>query len=267
MRLLKVLEVILALAVGGAAVSAQLRVRPVGELPNDAALRLMLRKLPTTGTFMETDAHPDDEDNALLAQMSHGRGMRTVLVSATRGDGGQNEIGPEIFQALGVLRTEELLAVHRFDGAEQYFTRAVDFGYSFSVDESIQKWGHDEIVGDYVRHIRAMRPDVIAGFICGGGGGGQHHQASTRLTNEAFRAAADPNRYPEQIREGLRPWQAKRVFCTEFGGRPPAGARDVVTISTSAFDPLLGRTYSEIGLEARSMHKCQGTSQLLLLPG
>jgi LmbE family N-acetylglucosaminyl deacetylase len=267
MRPFKISALILALIVGGSAVSAQLRVRPVGELPNDTSLRLMLRKLATTGTFMETDAHPDDEDNALLAQMSHGRGLRTVLVSATRGDGGQNEIGPEIFQALGVLRTEELLAVHRFDGAEQYFTRAVDFGYSFSIDESIEKWGRDQIVGDYVRHIRAMRPDVIAGFICGGGGGGQHHQASTRLTNEAFRAAADPARYPDQIREGLRPWQAKRLFCTEFGGRSSPGGRDVVTITTAAFDPLLGRTYSELGLEARSMHKCQGTSQLLLLPG
>src|SRR6476660_3343709 len=126
-----------------ASVPAQLRVRPVCELPGDVTLRLLLRKLASTGTFMETTAHPDDEDNALLAMMSHGRGMRTTLVSATRGDGGQNEIGPEIFQALGVLRTEELLAVHRFDGAEQYFTRAIDFGFSFSIEESIDKWGHD----------------------------------------------------------------------------------------------------------------------------
>jgi LmbE family N-acetylglucosaminyl deacetylase len=230
----------------------------------------MLRKLASTGTFMETTAHPDDEDNALLAMMSHGRGMRTTLVSATRGDGGQNEIGPEIFQALGVLRTEELLAVHRFDGAEQYFTRAVDFGYSFSIEESIEKWGHDEIVGDYVRHIRTIRPDVIIGFLCGGGGGGQHHQASTRLTLEAFRAAGDASKYPEQIKEGLRPWQAKRVFCTEFGGpqgQAAAATPDLLRVTTSEFDPLLGRTYAELGLEARSMHKCQGTSQLLLLPG
>src|SRR6476620_11690606 len=246
---------------------AQLRVRPVGELPGDITLRLMLRKLASTGTFMETTAHPDDEDNALLAMMSHGGGMRTTLVSATRGDGGQNESGPEIFQALGVLRTEELLAVHRFDGAEQYFTRAVDFGFSFSIEESIQKWGHDEIVGDYVRHIRTIRPDVIVGFLCGGGGGGQHHQASTRLTLEAFRAAADPSRYPEQIRDGLRPWQAKRVFCTEGFGTQ-AQTPDLLRVTaTSDFDPLLGRTYAELGLEGRSMHKCQGTSQLLLLPG
>ena len=214
---------------------AQLRVQPVGELPADVSLRLMLRKLNAVGTFMETTAHPDDEDNALLAMMSHGAGLRSVLVSATRGDGGQNEIGPEIFQALGVLRTEELLAVHRFDGAEQYFTRAIDFGYSFSLDESIQKWGHEEIVGDFVRHIRATRPDVIAGFICGGDGGGQHHQASTRLTAEAFRAAADASRYPEQIREGLRPWQAKRLFCLQgfsFQGQPAAlTSRDLLRVA------------------------------------
>ena len=222
---------------------AQLRVRPVGELPGDASLKLALRQLKTVGSFMETTAHPDDEDNALLAMMSHGRGMRTALVTATRGDGGQNEIGPEIFQALGVLRTEELLAVHRFDGAEQYFTRAIDFGFSFSIDESIEKWGHDEILGDFVRHIRAIRPDVIAGFLCGGAGGGQHHQASARLTIEAFRAAADPARYPDQIRDGLRPWQAKRVFCTEgfcragpdcAGADPRPAARELVGVRSGA---------------------------------
>ena len=268
MRTLRVLLSAILLLLVTTSVPAQLRVRPVGELPNDVALRLLLRKLASTGTFMETTAHPDDEDNALLAMMSHGRGMRTTLVSATRGDGGQNEIGPELFQALGVLRTEELLAVHRFDGTEQYFTRAVDFGFSFSIEESIEKWGHDEIVGDYVRHIRTIRPDVVVGFLCGGGGGGQHHQASTRLTLEAFRAAADPSRYPEQIREGLRPWQAKRVFCTEGFGAQGQPTPDLLRVTaTSEFDPLLGRTYSEVGLEGRSMHKCQGTSQLLMLPG
>ena len=267
------LSLALALCVATAAgttLIGQLRPQPVAERPGTTALTLMLRKLASTGTFMQTTAHPDDEDNALLAMLGHGQGMRTVLVSATRGDGGQNEIGPELFQALGVLRTEELLAVHRFDGAEQYFTRAVDFGYSFSVDESLEKWGREAIVGDYVRHIRSIRPDVIAGFLCGGEGGGQHHQASTRLTLEAFSAAADPSRYPEQIEEGLRPWRAARLFCTapwspgrQSEGRPA----DALTADVSAFDGALGRTYAELGLEARSMHRCQGTSQLLLLPG
>ncbi len=251
--------------------SAQLRPQPVGELAGETSLALQLRKLASIGTFMQTDAHPDDEDNGLLAMLGHGQGMRTVLVTATRGDGGQNEIGPELFTSLGVLRTEELLAVHRFDGAEQYFTRAIDFGFSFSVEESIQKWGHDEIVGDYVRHIRALRPDIIAGFLCGGEGGGQHHQASARLTLEAFRAAADPSKYPEQITQGLRPWQAKRVFCTDTTSFAPGTSAtrtpDLISTDVGAFDAVLGRTYGDLGIEGRSMHKCQGTSQLLPLPG
>lgn len=254
---------------GDRRLDAQLRVHTVAELPGEAALKLQLRKLASSGTFMQTTAHPDDEDNGLLAKLGLGDGMRAVLVSATRGDGGQNEIGPELFQALGVLRTEELLAAHRIDGAEQFFTRAVDFGFSFSAEESLEKWGHQEILGDLVRLVRTVRPDVIAGFLCGGGGGGQHHQASTRLTNEAFRAAADPARFPEQIRQGLRPWQASRVFCTDVSSFAPGARPDAATlrVSPASFDPVLGRTYAELGLEARSMHKCQGTSQLLLLPG
>src|SRR3954447_22477472 len=180
-RIVPIAAVVLALAVAlGVRPPAQLRVAPVGERPDDQGLELLLRKLSSTGTFMQTDAHPDDEDNGLLAMLGDGQGMRATLVTATRGDGGQNEIGPELGQALGVLRTEELLAVHRFDGAEQYFTRAIDFGYSFSLDESVQKWGEDEIVGDLVRHIRTIRPDVIAGFLCGGTAGGLHHQASAK---------------------------------------------------------------------------------------
>jgi LmbE family N-acetylglucosaminyl deacetylase len=265
------LVVLIALGVAGAGLPAQLRPQPVAELPGEATLQLLLRRLASTGTFMQATAHPDDEDNALLAMFGIGQGMRTVLVSATRGDGGQNEIGPELFQALGVLRTEELLAAHRFDGAEQFFTRAVDFGYSFSVDESIERWGGEEIAGDYTRLIRAIRPDVVAGFLCGGGGGGQHHQASTRLTAEAVRAAADPAKYPEQIKEGLRPWRVRRMFCTEgFGAGSQKGATPaagLLMVDTAGFDPVIGRTYSEVGLEARSMHKCQGMPQLLLLPG
>jgi LmbE family N-acetylglucosaminyl deacetylase len=249
---------------------AQLRVAPVGERPDSQALELLLRKLSSTGTFMETDAHPDDEDNSLLALLGWSQGMRTVLVTATRGDGGQNEIGPELGQSLSVLRTEELLAAHRLDGAEQYFTRAVDFGYSFSIEESIGKWGHDEIVGDLVRHIRTVRPDVIAGFLCGGQAGGLHHQASAKLTLEAFRAAGDPAKYPEQIKAGLHPWQAVRYFCTDensFAPNRPPLTPDEVATTVSGFDPALGRTCAALGVEARSMHRCQGTSQLLALPG
>ncbi|MBA3269103.1 MAG: PIG-L family deacetylase, partial [Acidobacteria bacterium] len=253
---------------------AQHRLQPISSQRGEPALELMLRKLDTVGNFMMTTAHPDDENNAMLAFYAHGNGFRTSLVSATRGEGGQNEIGPELFEALAVLRTEELLAAHRFDGAEQYFTRAVDFGYSFSVDETFEQWGKQEILSDYVRMIRTIRPDVIVGFVFDGAGGGQHHQASSRLTAEAYREAANPAAFPEQIqKEGLRPWQAKKFYYTAgFGGGAPAesaaGASNAVLAFTGgeAYDPILGRTYAEIAGEARSMHKCQGMSQLLPLP-
>src|SRR3979411_2250926 len=178
--------------------AGQMRVVPLDEEQGHVALGLALRHLSNTGIFMNTTAHPDDENNGLLVMLNRGQGYRTALATATRGNGGQNEIGPEIFEALGVLRTEELAALHRFDGAEQYFTRAVDFGYSFSVDETYQKWGRDEIVGDYVRLIRLIRPDVMTGMSPNGTGGGQHHQASAILSREAFKLAGDPTKYPEQ---------------------------------------------------------------------
>src|ERR1700693_1420770 len=127
--------------------SAQMRVVPIDEEQGHVALGLALRHLANTGIYMNADAHPDDEDNGVFVRLNRGQGYRTTLATATRGNGGQNEIGPEIFEALGVLRTEELAALHRFDGAEQYFTRAVDFGYSFSIDETFQKWGREEIIG------------------------------------------------------------------------------------------------------------------------
>ena len=250
--------------------SAQMRVTPIDELQGHVALGLALRHLGNAGIFMMATAHPDDENNGLLVMLNRGLGYRTTLATATRGNGGQNEIGPEIFEALGVLRTEELAALHRFDGAEQYFTRAVDFGFSFSVDETFEKWGHDEILGDYVRLIRTIRPDVIAGLSTTGVGGGQHHQASARIAREAFRLAGDATKYPEQLRDGLRPWQPRKIyFMTNFGGpADPNAERPARTLSVdlSGYDELLGKTYAEIGTEARSMHKCQGMAQLLSLP-
>lgn len=262
--------------------SAQHQLQPIAALRGTPALELALRKLDTIGTLMMTTAHPDDENNAMLAYYSHGKGFRATLVTATRGEGGQNEIGPELFESLAVLRTEELLAAHKFDGAEQYFTRAVDFGYSFSVEETLEKWGHQEILGDFVRMIRTTRPDIIVGWIFDGDGGGQHHQTSARLSLEAFRAAADPNQFPEQIKEGLRPWQAKKYYYTAgFGGGGPGGGRGGAARAPQLtgegakqplmfdgggyYDPVLGRSCNDISAEARSMHKCQGMSQLLPL--
>jgi len=270
----RALPIAIAVALLAAAIvmpRAQLRVVPVDEEQGHVALGLALRHLANVGIVMEATAHPDDEDNGLLVMLNRGQGFRTALVTATRGNGGQNEIGPEIFEALGVLRTEELLALHRFDGAEQYFTRAVDFGFSFSIDETFEKWGRDEITADYVRMIRTIRPDVIFGMSPTGNNGGQHHNASAVISHDAYKLAGDPTKYPEQIKEGLRPWQAKKYYWTQGFGPPNANAAAqegrLCRINSSAYDELLGRTYSEIGTEARSMHKCQGMAQLLALPG
>jgi LmbE family N-acetylglucosaminyl deacetylase len=248
--------------------TAQMRVIPLDEIEGHVALGLAIRHLGNTGIFMHTTAHPDDENNGLLVMLNRGQGYRTALATATRGNGGQNEIGPEIFEALGVLRTGELAALHRFDAADQYFTRAVDFGYSFSIEETFEKWGRGEITADYVRLIRTVRPDVIVTLPPTGNAGGQHHMASAVITRDAYKLAADPTKYPEQIKEGLRPWQAKKLYQTAgfgFPGEPPPSGK-VTRINASVYDALLGKTYHEIGTEARSMHKCQGMGQLLALP-
>jgi LmbE family N-acetylglucosaminyl deacetylase len=238
------------------------------------ALGLALRKLNVSGTFLQTAAHPDDETNALYAMFTHGMGLRSIDVQTTRGEGGQNEIGPELFGDIGVLRTSELLAAHRLDGAEQYFTRAIDFGYSFDPKEVIEKWGRTEIVGDFVRLIRTFRPDVVLTMNMQGRGGDRAHEATTVLTQEAYKAAGDPAKYPEQIKEGLRPWRAKKLyFAAGFGGRggpaptPAPPTVKLATVNTAMVDALLCRTYSEIGTDARSSHKCQGTNGLPPLPG
>jgi LmbE family N-acetylglucosaminyl deacetylase len=238
------------------------------------ALGLALRKLNVSGTFLQTAAHPDDETNALYAMFTHGMGLRSIDVQTTRGEGGQNEIGPELFGDIGVLRTSELQAAHRLDGAEQYFTRAIDYGYSFDPQEVINKWGRKEIVGDFVRLIRTFRPDVVLTMNMQGRGGDRAHEATTVLTKEAYDAAGDPTKYPEQ---GLRPWQPKKLYMTAgFGGgrggpaapAPPATpAVKLATVNTAIVDSLLGRTYAEIGSDARSSHKCQGTNGLPPLPG
>jgi LmbE family N-acetylglucosaminyl deacetylase len=258
---------------------AQMRVAPVDAEQGHTALGLALRHLGTTGIYMMATAHPDDENNGLLVMLNRGQGYRTALATATRGNGGQNEIGPELFEPLGVLRTEELAALHRFDGAEQYFTRAVDFGYTIDLEETLAKWGRDEITGDYVRLIRTIRPDVISAQSPTATGPGQHahHAIAAILSHAAYLVAGDPTKYPEQIKEGLRPWQPRKFyFSTGFGGAgfaeagagsaAPAAPR-ACRVELALYDSLLGRTYSEIGTEARSMHKCQGQAQLLALPG
>lgn len=259
--------VFLAVSIPALLTSVPAQLRPLAYDEGALALAFALRKLPVTAGVLHTAAHPDDEDNGLLVMLSRGRGVRTGLLTLTRGSGGQNEIGPELFDALGILRTEELMSMHRFDQARQFFGRANDFGYSFSVQETFKKWGEQEMLADVVRVIRTFRPDVILTLPPGGTGGGQHHQAAARITLEAFRSAADPHQFPEQIQEGLLPWQAGKIYTRQGWGGGGNAARTSVTEETGVFDPLLGRSYFQVGMEARSYHRCQGMGQLIPLPG
>jgi len=272
------LAVFLVAGLGWSSADVSTQVMPMKFDQGATGLGLALRQLPVEGTVLYVTAHPDDENNGVLVALNRGRGLKTSLLTVTRGDGGQNEIGPELFQAIGILRSEELMGVHKYDGADQYHTRAFEFGYSFSVDETFQKWGKEEILRDVVRVVRSVRPDVILTMNRDGAGGGQHHQGSARLAHEAFRAAADPARFPEQIKEGLRPWQPRKVYQAGGGpgggggggapvvaaGQTPAAA---VRVPTGVYDPLLGMSWAQFGQMARAYHKCQGTGQLEAFPG
>ncbi len=238
--------------------------RPLVLDRGSTGLALALRKVGVSARVLWVSAHPDDEDNALLVRLARGLGVRTALFSETRGEGGQNAIGPELFDALGVLRTAELQAMHRYDGAEQYFGRAYEFGFSFSVEETFAKWGREETLGDIVRILRAFRPDVVVTLPPEGTGGGQHHQAVGRLAVEAFRVAADPGRFPDQLKQGLRPWQARKIYQGWVGGIEAESGS--VQVPTGLYDPVLGMTWRQLGSRARAMHRCQGTVQLVADP-
>jgi LmbE family N-acetylglucosaminyl deacetylase len=226
------------------------------------ALGQAIKRLGVVASVLHTGAHPDDEDSGLLAYLARGRQARTAYMSLTRGDGGQNVIGPELYEALGVIRTEELLAARRLDGATQFFSRAFDFGFSKSRTETLSKWDREQVLADMVRVIRIFRPMVIvAGFSGTPNDGHGHHQASGLLTQEAYRAAADSSRFPEQMKEGLRPWQAKKLYVRSFDGG--ASSREflpslaTLSLNTGEFDPLLGRSYYEIAARGRSQHRSQ----------
>jgi LmbE family N-acetylglucosaminyl deacetylase len=240
--------------------------QPLGLDRGASGLALALRKVGLSGRVLYVTAHPDDEHNGILVRLSRGLGLRTGLLTVTRGEGGQNAIGSELFEALGVLRTGELMALHRYDDVEQYFGRAYEFGFSFSVEETLSKWGGDETLGDIVRVVRSFRPDVILTLPPEGSGGGQHHQAVGRLAREAFRVAADPARFPDQLRQGLRPWQARKIYQGGVGGYG-AVAGSPVRVPAGVYDPILGMTWQQLGSRARAMHRCQGTGQLVSDPG
>jgi len=244
-------------------------------LPPDtgaAGLKQELRKLQTTGRLMMVTAHPDDEDGGLLTLEARGKGVQTLLLTLTRGEGGQNKTGDTFSDELGILRTLELLAADRYYGVEQRFTRVTDFGYSKTPEETFQKWGgHDVPLADMVRVIREFRPDVLIARFSGTDRDGHgHHQASAILTKEAFRASGDPNRFPEQIKAGLQPWQPKKLYIGNvcgFGASTCADENYTVKLNTGEEDPLLGMSYSQFAIEGLRHQESQGLGDLKIPSG
>src|SRR5436190_4651432 len=220
---------------------------------------LAIRKLNVLGSVLYLAAHPDDENTRLLTYFSKDRMYRTGYLSLTRGDGGQNLIGNEQGIELGLIRTQELLAARRIDGAEQFFTRAFDFGFSKNPQETFTKWDREKILSDVVWVIRKFQPDIIiTRFPTTGEGGHGHHTASAILANEAFIDAADPNRFPEQLKY-VKTWQAKRVLWNTFNfGTTNTTASDQFKFDVGGYNPLLGKSYEEIAAISRSNHKSQG---------
>jgi LmbE family N-acetylglucosaminyl deacetylase len=220
-----------------------------------------LKKLNVLGSVLYVAAHPDDENTRLMTYLANEKLYRTGYLSLTRGDGGQNLIGDEQGIDLGLIRTQELLAARRVDGAEQFFSRAYDFGYSKSPEETMRIWGHDEILADAVWVIRKFRPDVIiCRFPTTGEGGHGHHTASAMLAEEAFDAAADPAKFPEQLTQpGITTWQATRLLWNTFNfGNNNTQRNDQFKVDVGQFNPLLGKSYGEIAAQSRSQHKSQG---------
>jgi LmbE family N-acetylglucosaminyl deacetylase len=248
---------------------------PVDPLPQDTGtlgLKQMLLRLQTTARLMQTTAHPDDEDGGMLTLESRGKGATVLLLTLNRGEGGQNKVGSNLFDVLGVLRALELTASDRYYGVEQRFSRVADFGFSKNPEETFQKWqGHDIPLADMVRVIRTFRPDVLVARFSGTDRDGHgHHQASAILTREAFRAAADPNRFPEQIKEGLLPWQPKKLYVGNvcgFGASTCPAENYTVKLNTDGLNPALGMSYVQFAMEGLRHQLSQGAGGWSVDPG
>src|SRR6202012_5110671 len=217
------------------------------------------KKLNVLGSVLYLAAHPDDENPRLLAYLAQEKHYRTGYLSMTRGDGGQNLLGNEQSELLGLIRTQELLAARKVDGAEQFFTRANDFGFSKGPGETLKIWDKEKVLSDVVWVIRKFRPDVIiCRFPTTGEGGHGHHTASAILAQEAFTAAADPTRFPEQLNH-VQVWQAKRLLWNTFSfGGVNTTAENQFKIDAGVYNPIIGRGYGEVAADSRSNHKSQG---------
>ena len=235
-------------------------------------MKQALRRLQNTGRLMMVTAHPDDEDGGVLTLQARGHGVHAVLMTLTRGEGGQNELGTGLFDKLGVIRTLELLASDRYYGVEQRFSRVADFGFSKTPEETFQNWGGKDVpLADMVRVIRTFRPDVLVARFSGTERDGHaHHQASAILTREAFRAAADPTRFPEQNKEGLQPWQPKKLYIGNVCGFRSNTCPDenwTVRFDTGEVDPVLGMSYLQMAMNGLAHQRTQGHGDYTVPPG
>lgn len=235
----------------------------VAEAPpalDSAEIRLALEKLNVLGRVLYVAAHPDDENTSLISYWANGALYDTAYLSLTRGDGGQNLIGPELREQLGVIRTQELLAARKIDHGRQFFTRANDFGFSKSADETLRIWDREKILADVVWVIREFQPDlVVTRFPTEDSDTHGHHTASARLTSEAFKAAGDPQRFPEQLKF-VQPWQPTRLLWNSWQNfrREKFDPTGLIELEAGGYQPLLGKSYPEIAAASRSMHKSQG---------
>ena len=222
---------------------------PAAPATNSAAILQQMKSFREMGSVLYIAAHPDDENTLLIAYLARGRNYRTAYLSITRGDGGQNVLGPQFDEKLGVARTQELLAARRLDGGQQFFTRAMDFGFSKDYRETLRIWDRQQVLSDVVRVIREFRPDVVINrFSTQPGGTHGHHTASAVLGLEAFKLAGDPKAFPEQQ---LPPWQPKRIFVN-------SRSEGSVRLEISGTDAVSGLSYSELAARSRAMHKTQG---------
>lgn len=218
------------------------------------ATGLLLRQMDGVKRVLMIGAHPDDEDTSILAELSRGQGAQTAYLALTRGEGGQNLLGPELWDGLGIIRTGELDAARRLDGGRQFFSRAFDFGFSKSADEALTIWPRDELLSDVVWVIRKFRPQVVIAVFHGDPSDGHgHHQASGILAREAFDAAGDPSRFPDQLSRGVEAWTPAKLY--ELARRRPDQATTI--FDTGAYDPLLGRSELQLSMESRSFHRSQ----------
>jgi LmbE family N-acetylglucosaminyl deacetylase len=255
--------VVAMLAVAGTANSADAPPVLSPEQMNASEIQLALQKLNVLGRVLYIAAHPDDENTNLMALWSNGSLYDAAYLSITRGDGGQNLIGPELRERLGVIRTEELLAARRIDHGNQFFSRAIDFGFSKTAEEALRLWDHDKILSDVVWMVRKFRPDVmVTRFSPEDQLTHGHHTASAILAVEAFSAAGDPNRFPEQL-AFVKPWQPTRLVWNTspffFSNRNlPFDPTGLTVLEAGGYNPLLGKAYTEIAAASLSMHKSQG---------